>query len=135
MEIDKVRETNRIKFTRIMDNKRTISSEQGHYQRTQHQRKFTIEYIDPKSNRFQTCTESLRQPLVQRKNQSLPRALVSNSQTNINQSIRSRKLIYSSHSGYNDVKSSNKTIPAHISPSELHVRVDHTRNKSFCEGI
>lgn len=72
---------------------------------------------------------------MQRKNQSLPRALVTNSQTNINQTIRSRKLIYSTHSGYNDVKSSNKTIPAQLSPSDLNLRIDHSKNKTFCEGI
>ena len=40
---------NRLALTRTIDNKRTISSEQGHYQRSQHQRKLTIEYLDPKS--------------------------------------------------------------------------------------
>lgn len=103
---------NRVALTRTIDNKRTISSEQGHYQRSQHQRKFTIEYLDPKS-KPPFHIESLRQPLVQRKNQSLPRALANNSQNSIQQNIRSRKLIYSSHSVYNDHKSSNLTIPSH----------------------
>lgn len=42
MENDKHRDSNKIKLLRTIDNKRTISSEQGHYTRMKNPRKFTI---------------------------------------------------------------------------------------------
>ncbi len=54
----------------------------------------------------------MRQPLIQRKNQSLPRNLANPSNQSLQSNIRSRKLIYSSQIT-NDHKSSTLTAPTH----------------------
>lgn len=52
MEIEKIKNINRIALMRTIDKKRTISSEQGHYNKQEHQRKFTIDYFEPKSKQI-----------------------------------------------------------------------------------
>lgn len=76
----------------------------------------------------------MRQPLVPRKNQSLPKNLV-NAHNNNQQNIRSRKLIYSSHSINNDHKSSNKTIPTQLNQTENNIKIDYSKGKNFCDAI
>ena len=50
--------------------------------------------------------------------------------------IRSRKLIYnSSHSIFNDVKSSNKTIPTNTNQTDIYPKIDLSKNNKFVSGI
>ena len=94
----------RLGLMRTIEHKRTISSEQGHYQ---HNRKFTMENCEAKSI-YKSKPENSKQLGMPRKNQSLPRTLTTINQNNHNplqKSIRSRKFMSSSSQlSYNENK-------------------------------